>query len=122
MPDFLQYVDVPMMSNDVCEMWYGIGSITDDKICAGYEEGGKDSCQMDSGGPLVCQVNSQAVITGVVSYGTGCARPGNPGVYARVTKFLTWIKSHMEKGPAPAPQPPSATPAPAPKPPATPAP
>ena len=65
-------------------------------ICAGLEEGGKDSCQGDSGGPLVCmQGDNKPVITGVVSFGIGCAFPGFPGVYSKVTSHLSWIKRHM---------------------------
>ena len=65
-------------------------------ICAGYPgEGGKDACQGDSGGPFVCQNGNSAVITGVVSWGHGCALPNYPGIYARVTVFLPWIKANM---------------------------
>ena len=65
-------------------------------ICAGYPGiGGKDACQGDSGGPLICQNGNEAIITGVVSWGAGCAVPDYPGVYARVTKTLDWIKSNM---------------------------
>ena len=81
-------------------------AFTDNMICAGYEQGGKDSCQGDSGGPFICLENDKPVITGVVSFGFKCAFPGFPGVYARVTKYLPWIKSNMETGtPAPPPAP-----------------
>ena len=67
-------------------------------VCAGFTEGGKDSCQGDSGGPLVVPRSSNdasAIIYGVVSFGVGCAKPKNPGVYARVAKYLDWIQSYM---------------------------
>ena len=33
------------------------------------------------------------VIIGVTSFGTGCAHPDYPGVYARVTEVKSWIES-----------------------------
>ena len=93
-PTRLQYVGVPVSSQSYCNTIYG--TITDNMICAGFEEGGKDSCQGDSGGPFVCMEGQTPVITGVVSFGWYCALPGIPGVYARVTPYLDWIKQHME--------------------------
>ena len=52
--------------------------------------------QGDSGGPLVVSNHDSAVIYGVVSYGSGCAKPRYPGVYARVTQYINWIKKHMK--------------------------
>lgn len=60
------------------------------QLCAGKEDGGVDSCFADSGGPLV---NDQNVIVGVVSTGFGCARPGLPGIYTRVSEYSNWIES-----------------------------
>lgn len=36
---------------------------------------------------------SEAALVGVVSFGTGCGRPGFFGVYADVYKFVPWIKN-----------------------------
>ena len=93
LPADLQWVGVPTMTNDQCKNYYN--SITDSMICAGFEQGGKDSCQGDSGGPFICNENGQAILTGVVSWGAGCASPQAPGVYSRVTTVLDWIKSNM---------------------------
>ena len=91
----LQWVRVPAITNSACNSAYN-GGITDSMICAGYPgEGGKDSCQGDSGGPLVCANGTKSVIAGVVSWGYGCAEAQYPGVYARVTAALDWIKSKM---------------------------
>ncbi|XP_041961808.1 uncharacterized protein LOC121720041 [Alosa sapidissima] len=88
--DRLQCLDLPIISDRDCKNSYP-GMITDAMFCAGYLEGGKDSCQGDSGGPVVCNGKLQ----GVVSWGYGCAEPGNPGVYAKVCIFNDWLTQTM---------------------------
>ena len=73
-------------------------------ICGGYPEGGKDACQGDSGiyyaiefaiikhaccvgGPFMCS----GELTGIVSWGKGCAVAGHPGVYTQVSYFAEWV-------------------------------
>ena len=90
-PTVLQKVDVALYDRAECNKAYG-GGITEQMLCAGFELGGKDSCQGDSGGPLVINKNGEWYQAGVVSFGEGCAVAGFPGVYARVSKFLDWIK------------------------------
>ena len=47
-PESLMYVNVPAITNAECKSAYG-DAITDAMICGGFLEGGKDSCQGDSG-------------------------------------------------------------------------
>nr|XP_057918663.1 uncharacterized protein LOC131110034 [Doryrhamphus excisus] len=94
-PQTLQEVEVPVVGNRQCNCLNGVGSVTDNMICAGVLEGGKDACQGDSGGPMMSQQNSIWVQSGIVSFGYGCARPNLPGVYARVSRYQSWINSHI---------------------------
>ncbi|CAL4147433.1 unnamed protein product, partial [Meganyctiphanes norvegica] len=88
-------VDLPILNTN-CG---GYEKITSNMLCAGYPvTGGKDSCQGDSGGPLIVNEKGKYVQVGVVSYGYGCARKNHPGVYARVSKVLDWIKSTSASG------------------------
>jgi len=84
-------VQVPVVAASVCPGTNGSPS----DICAGGE-GGKDSCQSDSGGPLTYkQDNGQHVLIGDVSRGNGCARPGEYGLYGRISHLREWIESKM---------------------------
>ena len=99
-PQRCRYVRVPTLTNSDCHDHYfyehNLSMITVSMICAGYSGlGRKASCQGDSGGPLVCDYNGDAVLAGVVSWGSGCGDPQHPGVYSRVTHVLEWILSNM---------------------------
>lgn len=123
-PETLQEVEVPVLGNRQCNCLNGVGTVTDNMICAGVLAGGKDSCQVgcfvsfvtcwsryrifvksshissptpqgDSGGPMVIQQGSVWIQSGVVSFGFGCARPNLPGVYSRVSRYQSWINSHI---------------------------
>ncbi|XP_032760944.1 trypsin V-A [Rattus rattus] len=85
-PSVLQCLDAPVLSDSVCHKAYP-RQITNNMFCLGFLEGGKDSCQYDSGGPVVCNGEVQ----GIVSWGDGCALEGKPGVYTKVCNYLNWI-------------------------------
>ncbi len=92
----LQSLHVPVMPFDQCAASYA--EVTSgEHLCAGYLAGEKDSCQGDSGGPLIVRAGPTGYMQiGVVSFGEGCARPGKPGVYARVAGYRDWIFETVE--------------------------
>ena len=95
-PNRLMQVSVPIVSESKCKRAYG-SSIHASMVCAGLDRGGKDSCQGDSGGPMVCEYNGKFFLEGVVSWGSGCAKPGYYGVYSRVRYLRQWIDSTMSR-------------------------
>uniref|UniRef100_A0A8C0ZSD7 Peptidase S1 domain-containing protein n=1 Tax=Castor canadensis TaxID=51338 RepID=A0A8C0ZSD7_CASCN len=86
-PDLLQCLEAPRLSQAYCEVSYP-GKVTSNMVCAGFLEGGKDSCQDDSSGPVVCNGELQ----GIVSWSYGCALKDNPGIYTKVCRYLDWIQ------------------------------
>ena len=73
-------------------------AMTDDMMCAGLKEGGKDACQGDSGGPLVASDPTKygaMSLIGVVSWGYGCAGVDALGIYAEVSHFTNWLNQQM---------------------------
>lgn len=95
----LQKVKLNIIDNKVCQNWFrqaGREMPIDDRIiCAGFKNGGKDACHGDSGGPLLSKINGHYVVVGVVSTGIGCARPLLPGLYSRVSSYISWIERHI---------------------------
>jgi secreted trypsin-like serine protease len=95
-PATLHEVDVTVFADGNCGEMNQY--MTPDMLCAGVAEGGKDACQGDSGGPLFisdpANNNAQSLI-GVVSWGFGCANPGQLGIYAEVAYFRDWLDSQL---------------------------
>lgn len=92
--DVLLEVAVPRVSEEACTGVYGKGRVAASNICAGFDDGKRDSCKGDSGGPLVSFDKAGCPYqVGVVSWGSGCARAKSYGVYARVSHFHGWLRS-----------------------------
>lgn len=86
----LRRLQVPRIRSQQCVQDSGV-VLTENMFCAGYIEGRQDSCKGDSGGPLVTKYKQTVFLLGIVSWGKGCARPGNYGIYTRVSNYLEWI-------------------------------
>lgn len=86
------------------------------QFCAGVDGGGKgkrkdycnrfkycfslslslsDTCEGDSGGPLMyySQNYRQWLIAGITSYGDGCGKSDHAGIYTRISMYIDWIES-----------------------------
>ncbi|NWR73613.1 GRAA protein, partial [Centropus unirufus] len=92
--DTLREVNITVISRQTCNDRRHYNKkpvITENMICAGAKNGGKDSCSGDSGGPLRCN----NVMRGITSFGkpNRCGAVDGPGVYTRLTKkYLQWIR------------------------------
>jgi secreted trypsin-like serine protease len=96
----LMKVDVSVQGQELCQANYQEAEagtqLTRNMFCAGEPEGGKDSCQGDSGGFIGAPDQSGHVQLGIVSWGFGCARPKLFGVYTRVANYKEWISQIMQ--------------------------
>lgn len=101
LPRVLQVAELPILANDECQAMFQaarvVKGVASNEVCAGYREGGIDSCKGDSGGPLTtfCPHRRSWILVGVVSNGIKCARPNLPGVYMRATAYLDWIHQNV---------------------------
>ncbi|XP_061538249.1 mannan-binding lectin serine protease 1-like [Phycodurus eques] len=101
--NLLQFVRLPVVPQDECRASYaaraGGYNISDNMFCAGFYEGGRDTCLGDSGGAFVAQdpVSRQWAVLGLVSWAgpEECGSLRVYGVYTRVNKYLKWIQERL---------------------------
>ncbi|MFI9274760.1 S1 family peptidase [Kitasatospora sp. NPDC052896] len=95
----LRAVEVPIVADAECARDYPGGPNgtfnASVMVCAGAAKGGKDACQGDSGGPLVVAGR----LVGLVSWGTGCAEAGHPGVYTRLAAVSDVVRARLQDAP-----------------------
>ncbi|XP_047736603.1 uncharacterized protein LOC108679254 isoform X1 [Hyalella azteca] len=97
----LQEASMPVLDPKVCTEAYNVShlsevKISDGHLCAGSLAGTSGTCIGDSGGPLQCNMkDGRWYLAGVTSFGSGCAKPGFPDVFTRITYYLPWIKQKM---------------------------
>jgi secreted trypsin-like serine protease len=94
MSNTLRQVGLRTVSNQDCKEFYYdyIGGLDSEiMMCSGNndDDGGKDTCSGDSGGPIL--LFGTTIQVGIISNGVGCGKRGVPGVNTRVSAFDEWI-------------------------------
>lgn len=90
----LQKVTLQVMPLGTCRAKLAsYGAVQDNQLCT--FTAGKDSCQYDSGGPLLYTnpTGNTVYAVGVIDYGIACGL-NYPSVSARVTSYLGWIEAN----------------------------
>mmetsp|Transcript_16527 Transcript_16527/g.24382 ORF Transcript_16527/g.24382 Transcript_16527/m.24382 type:complete len:685 (-) Transcript_16527:28-2082(-) len=96
-PDFLQEANVKYVDTQRCNSADSYNGVIRDPymLCAG-EVPGKNSCNGDSGGPIFTVSDDgstqQFTQVGITSWHEGCNNDQHPGVYARVSHEIQWMK------------------------------
>lgn len=90
----LLQVDLPIIALSVAGQTIpGLGATN---LAAGRVSGGIDTCQGDSGGPLMVRNSAGAwAHAGTTSFGNGCARAGEYGIYGNTISVKPWIQSYI---------------------------
>ncbi|XP_032706479.1 granzyme A [Lontra canadensis] len=96
--DTLREVNITVINRRICndEKHYNYNPVIGlNMICVGSLKGGKDSCNGDSGSPLICEGSFR----GITAFGLPgkCGDPRGPGVYTLLSqKHLHWTIATMK--------------------------
>ncbi|XP_020822821.1 vitamin K-dependent protein C isoform X3 [Phascolarctos cinereus] len=91
----LRFIKIPLASYTKCSQTMQ-NSISENMLCAGMLGDTRDACEGDSGGPMVTEFRGTWFLVGLVSWGEGCGRPDNFGIYTKVSQYLHWIHAHIK--------------------------
>lgn len=98
-PENLQQVGLSIIDTAKCsKALRAYGGVTDKMLCAGVDSGKKDTCNGDSGGPLLVfdKLNQSWKQVGITSWGAdNCAVEGSYGVYTRVKDYAEFISDNI---------------------------
>ncbi|KAM8977459.1 coagulation factor VII-like [Pelodytes ibericus] len=95
-PDVLRKVQLPRVKTQECIQQTKM-NISKNMFCAGFTDGSKDACKGDSGGPHATLYKNTYFLTGIVSWGLGCAQQDKYGVYTRLSMYTEWLQNHMNQ-------------------------
>lgn len=70
-------------------------NIIKSQLCVGGD-GIVDSCQADSGGPLMIISEEKWHVVGIVSFGFGCGIKNWPSIYTDVFSYINWIQDKIK--------------------------
>lgn len=90
-PDALHEASLEVQPDDTCRSTYGNEFDAGSVLCAGVTAGGIDTCDGDSGGPLLLPGPSGAILIGITSFGGACGAADTPGGYTRVSALVPWL-------------------------------
>nr|XP_039269682.1 A disintegrin and metalloproteinase with thrombospondin motifs gon-1-like isoform X5 [Styela clava] len=96
----LHEANVAVINLQQCREWYArdMVQIPVTHFCAGNVSGGADTCAGDSGGPLIHKQGDKYILRGITSFGAKvCGVPARPGVYTRVSRYISWIRRKMSQ-------------------------
>ncbi|XP_049841021.1 collagenase-like [Schistocerca gregaria] len=92
--DTLQYAELTVVPNSICEEGYGPGFVLESTLCAGSKF--KGMCFNDHGGALVLKTKEGYKQIGIASFMYDKCDVPIPGGFSRVTYFLDWITKTAE--------------------------
>ena len=101
--DDLSKLDHTYVSNENCtKEWRSkvrkTFKVPGSQICATGKQLESDSCNGDSGGPLMAlnKISGQMEVIGIISYGVRQCNSKKPTIHTRVGTYLDWINEFID--------------------------